>query len=120
MEGATLDYRYTDSDGYDLYILHVNGERVGEVMFNDEEDGEAVSLWSLKVYAGYRGKGYGKLIMKLAEAKAGGKPMILAVETDNHVAISLYRSVGFCLQKTHRGVMWFRKEGKAVEASEAA
>jgi ribosomal protein S18 acetylase RimI-like enzyme len=83
-----------------VYVLEVEGERVGELWLCDRDDSfqHSLFIYFVGVDEAHRGKGYGKAAMDLAEAEArrlGVGRVALNVFGRNEVARNLYRSLGY-------------------------
>ncbi|MBP2412704.1 ribosomal protein S18 acetylase RimI-like enzyme [Arthrobacter stackebrandtii] len=77
-----------------------DGEAVGYIWIGpDSSNGESAWwVWDIAVHAQHRGRGYGRKIMELAEAKAvasGATSMGLHVFGFNTIARDLYESMGY-------------------------
>lgn len=83
-----------------VFVIEVDGERVGELWFAEREGGLGRSLWIYDVHVedAYRGRGYGREAMLFAEAEArrrGLHRVGLNVHGGNEVARGLYQSLGY-------------------------
>ena len=83
-----------------VFVIEADGERVGELWFAGRESGLGRGLWIYDVHVKelYRGRGYGREAMLLAEAEArrrGFDRIGLNVFGGNEVARNLYRSLGY-------------------------
>jgi ribosomal protein S18 acetylase RimI-like enzyme len=83
-----------------VFVIEADGEQVGELWIAERESGAGRSLWiyDVHVQVAYRGRGYGKEAMLLAEAEARRRGLArigLNVFGGNEVARSLYRSLGY-------------------------
>jgi len=69
----------------------------------DEMDGE-VGIYGFVVRPGYRGRGYGRQMLEAVIRKIQAesqKGIMLEVDTENTIAIGLYRSCGFQVKTTY-------------------
>lgn len=83
----------------ELIYLTEGGNQVGSLVLVYNET--SASIFSVEVLNRYRGKGYGKklVVEAIARAKYKGSSLLeLNTETDNTVANSLYKSLGFELR----------------------
>src|SRR5437763_1621681 len=86
------------------------GERVGDLWFaerSNDFDADVAFVYSIEIFAPFRGRGFGKQAMLLLEdeVRARGLPHIaLNVFGGNEVARSLYRSLGYA-----ETAVWMRK-----------
>jgi GNAT superfamily N-acetyltransferase len=83
-----------------VFVLEAEGERIGELWLAERKSGLERGLWvyDVQVQEEYRGRGYGKEAMLLAEAEArrrGFDRIGLNVFGGNEVARNLYRSLGY-------------------------
>jgi ribosomal protein S18 acetylase RimI-like enzyme len=83
-----------------VFVVEADGEAVGELWFAERATGLGRSLWiyDIRMNEAYRGRGYGKETMLLAEAEArrrGYSRIGLNVFGGNEVARNLYRSLGY-------------------------
>jgi ribosomal protein S18 acetylase RimI-like enzyme len=83
-----------------VFVIEADGEQVGELWMAERESGFGRSLWIYDVHVQerYRGRGYGKEAMLLAETEGrrrGFDRIELNVFGGNEVARSLYRSLGY-------------------------
>ena len=83
-----------------VFVIEAEGEAVGDLWCAERENFLGRSLWIFDVYVEevYRGRGYGKQAMLLAEAEArrrGIHRIGLNVFGGNEVARNLYRSLGY-------------------------
>jgi ribosomal protein S18 acetylase RimI-like enzyme len=83
-----------------LYALEADGERVGRLWVGerDLDDGRVLWIWEVFVDERFRGRGYGRAAMELAEEEArerGLATVALNVFGRNDVARGLYRSLGY-------------------------
>jgi GNAT superfamily N-acetyltransferase len=89
------------SPGQFVFVVEDDGEPVGELWFAERETGllgRCLWIYDVRIDEAYRGRGYGKAAMGLAETEArerGYPRMALNVFGANDVARSLYRSVGY-------------------------
>lgn len=82
----------------DYYILEDNHTLVGYVLIRRKMSLKYPnSSWIYDVFIlpDYRGKGYGKALMKLAIEKCVEKRILIYVRDDNTSAMNLYKRVGF-------------------------
>jgi ribosomal protein S18 acetylase RimI-like enzyme len=83
-----------------VFVIEADGEQVGELWIAERESGVGRSLWIYDVHVqeGYRGRGYGKEAMLLAEAEARRRGLArigLNVFGGNEIARNLYRTLGY-------------------------
>lgn len=83
-----------------VFVLEADGDEVGELWIAERESAFGRGLWiyDIHVQEAYRGRGYGKEAMLLAEAEArrhGFDRIGLNVLGGNQVARSLYQSLGY-------------------------
>jgi ribosomal protein S18 acetylase RimI-like enzyme len=83
-----------------VFVVEADGQAVGELWFAERATGLGRCLWiyDIRVNEAYRGRGYGRAAMLLAETEArqrGYSRIGLNVFGDNDVARSLYRSLGY-------------------------
>jgi ribosomal protein S18 acetylase RimI-like enzyme len=83
-----------------VFVIEADGERVGELWVCERETGLGHGLWVYDVHVedAYRGRGYGKAAMLLAEDEAhrrGLNVIGLNVFGGNEIARNLYRSLGY-------------------------
>jgi ribosomal protein S18 acetylase RimI-like enzyme len=84
-----------------VFVIEADGEQVGELWFAERESGlgrGGLWIYDVHVKERYRGRGYGKEAMLLAEAEArrrGFDRIGLNVFGGNEVARNLYRSLGY-------------------------
>ncbi|MDH4178848.1 MAG: GNAT family N-acetyltransferase, partial [Thermoleophilia bacterium] len=88
------------SPGVVLHAVEEEGERVGHVVFAEEERHGRRCAWLYEIWidADVRGRGIGRRVIELfeAEVRARGLPRIeLNVFGGNAVARGLYRSLGY-------------------------
>lgn len=102
----TLD-QYRTLESLELYGLESDGELIGLVGFEMDEEGH-LQIRHLSVHPEERGKGFGRgLLLELIERK---DPAVLTAETDDE-AVDFYRNVGFevtSLGETYPGTERFR------------
>jgi ribosomal protein S18 acetylase RimI-like enzyme len=81
------------------------GEPVGRLRVYDM--GQEVGIYGFLVRPEYRGRGYGRQMLEevIREIRANSansaKSIMLEVDTDNIVALNLYRSTGFAIKRTY-------------------
>ena len=97
--------------GHFLFALETeDGERVGDLWFaerTNDFDSTVAFVYSIEVFPGFRGRGYGREAMTLleGEAKARGlRQIALNVFGGNEVARNLYRSLDYV-----ETAVWMRK-----------
>lgn len=83
-----------------VFVLEAEGQRVGELWFAERESvfGRELWIYDIHVADAYRGRGYGREAMLLAEAEAGRRGLnriALNVFGGNEVARNLYRSLDY-------------------------
>jgi GNAT superfamily N-acetyltransferase len=88
------------AEGHHVYVVDVNGEQVGSLWLGPHPEGNPDSIWVFKIEIepDRRGQGNGRTAMQLAEEQArllGGSELGLNVFGFNHVARSLYDSLGY-------------------------
>jgi ribosomal protein S18 acetylase RimI-like enzyme len=85
--------------GRDFYCVLVKGRRViGYGMLRGWDAGFRVPTLGIAIHPEARGKGYGRTLMHAlhkAASERGAERILLKVYTDNHAAVSLYRSLGY-------------------------
>jgi GNAT superfamily N-acetyltransferase len=86
--------------GHSVFVIEVDGEPVGHLWLVERRDAYEPTLlvYDIDVDEPYRGRGYGKAAMVLAEEEArrrGLTRIALHVGARNDVARNLYRSLGF-------------------------
>jgi len=82
--------------GMTMYLASVDDEIVGKV--NVQRNSDAVGIYGLGVMPEYRGKGYGRELLKFAIKKAqelNVSDVMLQVEAENEKALNLYTKCGF-------------------------
>lgn len=97
---ATLLPDGLETANQSILVLEADGVALGRLWIGPREiDGRTVLyIWDVEIDAEHRGRGYGRQAMRLAEetARARGLTRIeLNVFGGNHVARSLYRSLGY-------------------------
>lgn len=77
------------------WMACVGDEPIGVCHLNDE--GSKCCVYGFELLPYWRGKGYGRLLLEYVTAQAieWRKQVVLDVESDNIVALTLYRSMGF-------------------------
>jgi ribosomal protein S18 acetylase RimI-like enzyme len=80
------------------------GEPVGCLRVYDME--REMGIYGFVVRPAYRGLGYGRqmmeeVILEIRSSPHNSKSIMLEVETDNTVALNLYRSMGFAITRTY-------------------
>jgi ribosomal protein S18 acetylase RimI-like enzyme len=80
--------------------LQADGERVGYLWVGerDLDLGRVLWIWGVEIDERFRGRGYGRAAMELAEEEARGRGLstiALNVFGGNDVARGLYRSLGY-------------------------
>jgi ribosomal protein S18 acetylase RimI-like enzyme len=88
------------SAGHSVFVIEVEREPVGHLWLVERRDAYEPTLvvYDIDVDESYRGRGYGKAAMVLAEEEArrrGLTRITLHVGARNDVARNLYRSLGF-------------------------
>jgi len=81
-----------------LYTLHDGSDAVGLIWMKINRAANKAFICDLHCEEGFRGKGYGKVLMLLLEDEAremGLKSLGLHVFGYNHVARNLYESIGY-------------------------
>jgi ribosomal protein S18 acetylase RimI-like enzyme len=89
--------------GHHLFAIEdeETGERVGELWIAERSsdfEGDAAFVYAVEIYEPFRGRGWGREAMLLAENRArelGHSHIALNVFGGNDVARSLYRSLGY-------------------------
>jgi ribosomal protein S18 acetylase RimI-like enzyme len=85
--------------GRDFYCVLVKGSRViGYGMLRGWDAGFRVPTLGIAIHPEVRGRGYGRALMRAlhnAASDRGAERILLKVYTDNHAAVSLYRSLGY-------------------------
>jgi ribosomal protein S18 acetylase RimI-like enzyme len=89
-----------ETPGHVLFVVEVDGERVGVLWLAERESGGRRVYWIYNVEIGeeHRGHGYGRAAMLLAEEEARRRGLTrieLNVFGGNDVARGLYRSLGY-------------------------
>ncbi len=85
-----------------FYLGVLDEEPIGCLRL-DEMDGE-VGIYGFVVRPGYRGRGYGRQMLEAVIRKIQAesqKGIMLEVDTENTIAIGLYRSCGFQVKTTY-------------------
>ena len=87
-------------DGHSVFTIDVDGQTVGHLWLVERRDAyePILSVYDIDVDEPYRGRGYGKAAMLLAEEEArrrGLTRIALHVGARNDVGRNLYRSLGF-------------------------
>lgn len=92
-------WRASLPEGHDSRVALAGEQPVGHVVL-DHRDGSTRVVW-VAVAAGSRGAGTGRRILTavVEEAHAAGRDVALRVAHDNHAARSLYRSLGFTVDR---------------------
>jgi len=88
------------AEGHHVYVVENDGEEVGSLWLGPHPDGKPDTIWvfKVKVESERRGQGNGRIAMLLAEEQArflGASELGLNVVGFNHVARSLYDSLGY-------------------------
>ena len=88
------------AEGHHVYVIDIDGEEVGALWLGPHPDGKPDAIWVFKVEIKpeRQGQGHGRTAMLLAEEQArrlGGSELGLNVFGLNHVARSLYDSLGY-------------------------
>ena len=83
-----------------VFVVEADGEIVGEFWFAERATSFGRCLWiyDIRIDEAYRGRGYGRAAMLLAEAEArqrGYSRIGLNVFGDNQIARSLYQSLEY-------------------------
>ena len=83
-----------------VFVIEAGGKRVGELWMAEREEQLRRVLWvyDLRVGEQYRGRGFARAAMELAELEAGRRGLsrvALNVFGGNEPARSLYRSLGY-------------------------
>jgi ribosomal protein S18 acetylase RimI-like enzyme len=97
------------------YTAKVDGQTVGTINI-DIIDGDAY-IYGFVVRPEQRGRGYGRQILARTIEEIVSErpqPVFLEVETNNAVALSLYRSLGFTITDTHD---YYRVETRSCDDS---
>ncbi len=86
--------------GHFVFVIEVDGEPVGHLWLVERRDADEPTLvvYDIDVDEPYRGRGFGKAAMVLAEEEARRRELTritLHVGGRNEVARNLYRSLGF-------------------------
>ena len=89
-----------DTPGHSLWIVEAGGEPVGFLWLAERDSGgrRVIFIYDVEIDEAYRGKGYGRAAMELAEERAaaqGIRRIELNVFGGNEVARNLYRSLGY-------------------------
>jgi ribosomal protein S18 acetylase RimI-like enzyme len=101
------------SKGHYLFAVEdqETGERVGDLWFaerTNDFDSTVAFVYSIEIFEGFRGRGFGKQAMLLLEEEVralGLDHVALNVFGGNEVARSLYRSLGYA-----ETAVWMRKQ----------
>jgi ribosomal protein S18 acetylase RimI-like enzyme len=82
-------------DRGDIYIIEVEGVRVGMIQLFERDD--AVEVGEIQIEPSYQGRGIGTHILRhtIARAHAGRRKVTLSTGLKNHRAFELYRRLGF-------------------------
>jgi ribosomal protein S18 acetylase RimI-like enzyme len=84
-----------------IFVLELDGERIGELWVAERTDGDlrgALWIFDVRIEEAHRGRGHGREAMLLAEEEArrrGLDRIALNVFGRNEVARNLYRSLGY-------------------------
>lgn len=81
-----------------LLLLWVDGQPVGTVSVERDDEPGAAAIGGVTVHPAYRGRGLGRLLIRQAlnvAAAAGLRPVYLSVSANNEAAIRLYVGEGF-------------------------
>jgi ribosomal protein S18 acetylase RimI-like enzyme len=97
-----------ETPGNAIFVLEADGERVGVLWVAEREMGgrQVLYIYDVEVDERYRGRGYGRAAMLLAEDEArkrGLSRLELNVFGGNEVARKLYRSLGYLEAAVHMG-----------------
>jgi ribosomal-protein-alanine N-acetyltransferase len=95
---ASLSYHVKNNF---VYVAEVDGNIAGYILALVKR--KSAKIYSLGVAPKYRGKKIASMLFKEAMAQLLSmdfKQILLEVRTDNPIAIALYKSVGFSIQKT--------------------
>jgi ribosomal protein S18 acetylase RimI-like enzyme len=87
-----------EGDAQRFYLARRGGETVGSLRVSFQTDGSAAYINTFGVLPEYRGRGYGRQMLRDAVATLraeGWRHIRIEVATTNPVALSLYRSSGF-------------------------
>ena len=89
-----------DTPGHSLWIVEAGGEPVGFLWLAERDSGgrRVIFIYDVEIDEAYRGKGYGRAAMELAEERAvaqGIGRIELNVFGGNAVARKLYVSLGY-------------------------
>jgi ribosomal protein S18 acetylase RimI-like enzyme len=105
MKKSQQDHATILPDGLDtadhaIFVVEADGERVGVLWIAARESGgrRVCFIYDIEIDAGFRGRGYGKAAMLLAEEEARRRGLArieLNVFGGNDVARGLYRSLGY-------------------------
>jgi ribosomal protein S18 acetylase RimI-like enzyme len=104
MDAATLRLIISckiQEDSRQYYIARVGGEAIGTINV-DIVDGDPY-IYGFVVRPEQRGRGYGRQMLArvIERVLDEGPPVFIEVQTDNQVALALYRSFGFNITHTH-------------------
>ena len=83
-----------------MFVLEADGQQIGELWLAEREGWRGRHLWVFEVHVkdAFRGRGYGREAMLLAEAEArrrGLGRVMLNTFGGNEVDRNLYRSLGY-------------------------
>jgi ribosomal protein S18 acetylase RimI-like enzyme len=86
--------------GHWIFVAEADGARVGILWLAEREQGaeNQCFIYNIEIDQPYRGRGFGRAVMQLAEAEArahGLRRIALNVFGGNEVARNLYRSLGY-------------------------
>lgn len=79
----------------DIYVIEVDGERVGMIQLFERAD--AVEVGEIQIQPSYQGRGIGTHVLRdtIARAHAKHRKVILSTGLKNRRAFELYRRLGF-------------------------
>ena len=102
INNVDIGYKNLNSE---LVFITENGKQVGSavVIYNDSEK---AGIFSVSVLDSFKGKGYGKRLVKASINKCkerGFKILELNTEVDNVIANNLYKSLGFVQDSIFEG-----------------
>lgn len=85
-------------EGHFLFTVEADGEDVGWLWIGPSSDPSSWWVWDVAVHEEFRGRGYGRAAMQLAEEIArsqGARSIRLNVFAYNEPAIRLYSALGY-------------------------
>lgn len=99
---AAARSNYSGKDFYGVMIER--DEAIGYGMLRGWDDGYAIPSLGIALDPSVRGRGYGRELMSFLHdiaKKRGATKVRLKVDSQNHAAIELYRSLGYVFEPEH-------------------